>query len=106
MDIIFKKSEAETRFQGCIYKARKEDGAVVYRVLIGREGTECPSPQGEFLSNHAVSDFMTRPEIDGWLKGKVEKLIKNGKKVELDENLSYLIHRAVEELAVESPITV
>ena len=106
MDIIFKKPKIEPAFQAQIYISRGECGAEEYRVMIGRYGTEIPPMVGEFVDFYEISDFLNMKGIDEWVNEKVGLLEKEGKKVEFDENFSYLIAKAIDELAYESPIQI
>lgn len=97
----FKKPEIEPRFQAQIYVTLQEEKEV-YRLLVGREGTEVPKVVGDFVGYHEISGYMDGKGIEAWIKEQVELLEAEGKSVEYDESLSYLVARAVDELASES----
>lgn len=101
MDIKFEKPKVEPLFQAEIYRTMR-DNKEEYRVVIGREGTEVPPTVGQFIDYHAISDFTNRSELEAWVSEQVQVLEKEGKMVEFDESLSYIIARAVDELANES----
>lgn len=104
MDIIFSKPKIEPLFQSQIYRSRNASGMEEYRVVIGRYGTEVPPTIGEFLDFYSISDFLNMKGIEEWVDRKVEVLEKEGKKVEFDRNFSYIIAKAIDELADESPV--
>jgi hypothetical protein len=106
MDVTFKKPEIEPLFEADIYISKGEGGKEEYRVVIGAYGTAVPPKVGEFLDYHAISAFMNMKDIGKWVNEQVVKLKKEGKKVEFDESLSYLMAGAIEELADESPVEI
>jgi len=103
MDIIFKKPKIEPVFQAEIYHAMRDEQEE-YRVVIGKEGTKVPPKVGQFIDYHAISDFMNRQGIEAWVSEQVQDLEKSGKRVEFDESPSYIIARAIDELAEESQL--
>ena len=103
METKFEKPKIEPLFQAEIYRAKQKDKEV-YRVVIGREGTAVPPKEGEFIDYHEISDFMDRKGIEAWVNEQVGLLELEGKRVEFDKSLSYIITRAVDELATETQI--
>lgn len=102
MEIIFEKPKTEPFFQAQIYLSRHDNGSQVYHVVIGREGTEVPKAIGQFVAFHDISDFLTMPHVEEWVSERVIALQKQGKPVELDTSPSYIMARAIHELAAES----
>lgn len=82
-------------FQAEIYRSM-QDGAEVYRVVIGMYGAEVPPKVGEFAGYHEISDFMDKTGIDTWVRAQVVQLAHDGKRVEFDENPSYRLGAAIE----------
>jgi len=101
MEVEFEKPKIKPLFQAEIYRAM-QDGKEVYRVVIGREGTAVPPKEGEFIDYHEISDFMDRKGIEDWVNEQVGELERSDQRVEFDKNLSYVISRAVDELATET----
>jgi len=106
MEITFKKPQLEPRFIATVYT--RENQSEVYRVNIGKEATDTGMdndvmPIGNYV---AQSGFLEREGIERWVKEQVSSLRRVGKRVEFDQNTSYLMCKALEELAEESPITV
>jgi len=101
MEIQVKKPRIEPHFQSEVYRAMQGVNEF-YRVVVGRQGTEIPKKVGEFIGYHAISDFMNAREIENWVNEQVQVLEKTGKRVEFDENQSYIVSKALEELASES----
>ncbi len=106
MKVIFKKPKIEPAFQAEIYRSKNPEGAEEYRVVVGAYGTMVPPKVGEFVDFHEISGFLNMKGIGEWVSGQVEELKKEGKKVEFDDSFSYLMNRAIEELAEESPIKI
>ncbi len=106
MEIIVKKPKFEPRFVATIYTTDEQPD--VYRVNIGKEATDTgmgndENPIGKY---HEQSDFLEMEEVDDWIDKQVAALRKDGKRIEFDKNASYIMNRAIGELADESPITV
>ena len=113
MKVTFAKPKIEPRFVGTVYtpygrpEVSTDDQPKVYRVNIGKEATDTGMgndvmPTGNYV---AQSDFLNLEGIETWVEEQVAALEKDGKKVEFDENASYVMCKALEQLAAESPIT-
>ncbi len=98
MEIIFVKPSIEPMFEAVVYRSKSPQGREVYRVMIGREGTEV-NYQGDVLEIVDFSGLTTRQTAETWVEQQVVGLKSEGKRVEFDENLSYVMARAVDELA-------
>jgi len=100
IEIVFEGQLPNYRYQANIYLS-KTAGQEVYRVSIGREGTECP-PVKDLICWHEISDFMHGPEIQRWVQEQIRSLRAQGKTVQFDtENLSFIIDATLAELAGE-----
>jgi len=113
MEVTFAKPKIEPRFVGTVYtpygrpEVSTDDQPKVYRVNIGQEATDTGRgndvmPTGNYV---AQSDLLNLEGIETWVEEQVAALEKDGKKVEFDENGSYVMCKALEQLAAESPIT-
>jgi len=98
MEIIFVKPSIEPMFEAVVYRSKSPQDREVYRVMIGREGTEV-NYQGDVLEIVDFSGLTTRQTAETWVEQQVVGLKSEGKRVEFDENLSYVMARAVDELA-------
>lgn len=103
MEIIFNKPKYEPYFIATIYTRGNN---LEYRVNIGKEATDTgmdndEMPVGDYV---AESGFLKRKGIEKWIYKQVSALKKEGKKVEFDDNFSYMMTKAIEELVQESPI--
>ncbi len=92
-------------FQAVIYRSRQMDRDEVYRVVIGLYGTEHPGYVGEFLGFHEISDFMDSSRTGEWVRDQVDRLNKNSKRVEFDENSSYHLGIAMEQHRLIGPFS-
>jgi hypothetical protein len=100
MKIVFKRPAVEPVFGAILYRT----GIDSYRIFIGAEGCELPPLSGDkYVEEYG---FFPRKEIESWAEGKYKELRSQGKRVELDESLGYLMAVMVDELAEESPVTV
>lgn len=106
MKIVIHKPKTEPLFQAEIYRTRQETALgseILYRVVIGSEGTDVPQKIGKFIDYFVISDFMGRAEIEKWIAVQAAELKKAGHNVEVDESPSYQMVRALEELALGTP---
>ncbi len=104
MELVVERPKVEPRFQAEVYRTL-QDEKEVYRIVIGREGTEVPRKVGRdfiFIDYHEISYFMNRTGIENWVNEQVRLLKFDGKRVEFDDSPSYKMARVIDELASES----
>jgi hypothetical protein len=98
IEITFARPSIEPMFEAVIYRSKNAEGEEVYRVMIGGYGKEAQY-QGELLEIVDFSGLTTRDIAETWAGQKVKGLENDGKQVEFDENIDYLMARVVDEFA-------
>ena len=85
------QNQFNNSYYNCYIYRALEGSKEVFRVAIGREGTECP-PMKNRIEDYKTSDFIPGPEMQTWVQTEVDELLLHGHEIRFDsENSSFLL---------------